>query len=77
VRRRERSGKVVRNAVDKVVWVGKGAAFLVGLAVIFAAVFAVANAVLGDGGGPSLYGGSYRADPTSQLAANGGVGLAA
>jgi len=68
---------VVRNAVDKVVWVGKGAAFLVGLAVIFAAVFAVANAVLGDGGGPSLYGGAYRADPASQLAANGGVGLAA
>ena len=64
MRRRERSGKVIRNAVDKIVWVGKGAAFLVGLAVILAAVFAV----LGAGGRPSLYGGSYRADPTSQLA---------
>lgn len=64
---------MIRNAVDKIVWVGKGAAFLVGLAVILAVVFAV---LLG-AGGPSLYGESYRADPTSQLAANGEAGLAA
>lgn len=63
---------MIRNAVDKIVRVGKGAAFLVGLAVILAAVFAVLGA-----GGPSLYGGFYRADPTSQLAANGEAGLAA
>lgn len=48
---------MVRSAVEKVMWVGKGAVFLVGLVAILAAVFAVANAVLGAGGGPSVSGG--------------------
>ena len=66
---------MVRNAVDRILWVGKGAVFLVGFAAIFAVVFAVANALLG--GGTSFSGESYRADAVTQLAANGGAGLAA
>jgi hypothetical protein len=63
------SGKVVRDVVGRVVWLGKGAVFLVGIAVIFALPFAgaiaVANAVLGSGDGTVLSiesdGGSARA----------------
>ncbi len=67
---------MIGNAVEKIVWVGKVVAFLVGLAVILAAVLAVGNALLGTGG-PSLFGESYRGDPASQLAANGEARLAA
>jgi hypothetical protein len=66
---------VVRNAVDRIVWVAKGAVFLVGFAAIFAVVFAAANALLG--GGTPFSGESYRADPGTQQAASGGAGLAA
>jgi hypothetical protein len=66
---------VVRDAVDRIVWVGKGVVFLVGFAAIFAVVFAVANALLG--GGTSFSGESYRADPGTQQVASGGAGLAA
>jgi hypothetical protein len=62
---------VVRNAVDRIVWVGKEAVFLVG----FAVVFAVANALLGAGGGSPLSEESYRADPITRLTANGEAGL--
>ena len=55
-------------------WVGKGAVFLAGFSAIFAVVFAAANALLGAWGGP-LSGESHRADPVTQLAANGGTGL--
>lgn len=52
---------MIRDAVDRVVRVGKDAVFLVGLAVTFALVLvgaiAGANAVLGDGDGASLSGG--------------------
>lgn len=52
------SGKMVRDVVGRIVWVGKGAVFLAGLAVIFALLFAgasaVATAVLGYGDGTSL-----------------------
>lgn len=56
-----------------------GAVFLAGFVAIFAVVFAAANALLGAGDGPSLSEESYRADPITQLAANGeaGLGLAA
>ena len=40
---------MVRNAVGRIVGVGKGAAFLVGFAAILAVVFAAANALLGGG----------------------------
>jgi hypothetical protein len=66
---------VVRNAVDRILWVGKGAVFLVGFAAILAVVFAVANALLG--GGTSSPGEFYRADPGPQQVASGGAGLAA
>jgi hypothetical protein len=49
---------MVRDVVDRIVWVGKGAVFLAGLAVIFALLVAganaVANAVLGSGDGTVL-----------------------
>ncbi len=66
---------MVRNAVDRIVWVGKGAVFLAGFSAIFAVVFAAANALLGAWGGQPLSGKSHRADPITQLAANGGTGL--
>jgi hypothetical protein len=72
---RKGSGKVVRNAVDRILWVGKGAVFLVGFAAILAVVFAVANALLG--GGTSSPGEFYRADPGPPLATCCGAGLAA
>jgi hypothetical protein len=75
----KRSGKVVKNAVGRSVWVGMGAVFLAGFVAIFAVVFATANVLLGAGGGLSLSEESYRADPITQLTANGeaGLGLAA
>jgi hypothetical protein len=63
---------MVRNAVDRIIWVAKGAVFLVGFAAIFAVVFAVANALLG--GGTSFSGESYRADSGTQQVASGGAG---
>ena len=63
---------MVRNAVDRIIRVAKGAVLLVGFAAIFAVVFAVANALLG--GGTSFPEGSYRADPGTQQAASGGAG---
>jgi hypothetical protein len=71
----KRSGKVVKNAVGRIVWVGTGAVFLAGFVAIFAVVFAAANALLGAGGGPSLFEESYRADSITQLTANGEAGL--
>jgi len=70
---------VVRDAVDKVVWVGKCAVFLVGLAVTFALVFvgaiAVANAVLGPGDGTIFSIEPDGGDQPAQFAANGEAGL--
>ena len=75
--KKEREGGQERGRQDRVG--GMGAVFLAGFVAIFAVVFAAANALLGAGGGPSLSEESYRADPITQLAANGeaGLGLAA
>ena len=65
---------MVRNAVDRIVWVGKGAVFPVGFAAIFAVVFAAANALLGGGtSSPGVLPGG----PGPQQVASGGAGLAA
>ena len=57
-----------KNAVGRIVRVGKGAVFLAGFAGVFAVVFAAANALLGVWGGQPLFGGSHRANPVTQLA---------
>lgn len=67
---------MVSRAVGKIVWVGKGAVFLVGLVVILAVMFVVANALIGAGGGPSLSGESVPIDLISQPGVDGGAGLA-
>lgn len=70
MRSRGRSGRIVGDSVDRVVRVGKGAVFLVGLAVTFALVFvgviAATSAVLGDGEGAFLSG-----DPTGGIRPRG------
>jgi hypothetical protein len=80
--RRKGSGEVFKNAVGRIVWGGKGAVFLANFAAAFAMVFAVAfavafaaaNALLGAWGVQPLFGESHRANPVTQLAANGGAG---
>ena len=70
---------MVRDVVGRVLWVGKGAVFLVGLAVIFALLFAganaVANAVLGSGDGTVLSIESDGGDPLARLTRDGEAGL--
>lgn len=56
---------MVRNAAGKVVWVGKGVVFLVGLVAILAVVFAVANALVGAGSDLYVSGEPGRVDPVS------------
>lgn len=52
--RRERSGEVIRNTVQKVMWVGRSVVFLVGLATILVLAYVLVNATLGSTGKPSL-----------------------
>jgi hypothetical protein len=62
---------VIRSAVDKVMWVGRGTVFLVGLVVILALMFAFVNAMMGASGGPSLSGKFNQVDPVTRWAAGG------
>jgi hypothetical protein len=70
---------MVRDVVGRIVWVGKGAVFLAGLAVIFALLFAgaiaVANAVLGTGDGTVLSIESDGGDPLARLTRDDEAGL--
>ena len=63
---------MARGVVDRIVWVGKGAVLLVGLAVTFALMFAgaiaAANAVLGSGDGTVLSIEPDGGGPPAQLA---------
>jgi hypothetical protein len=53
----------MRSAVEKVMWVGRGVVFLVGLATILDLAFVLVNALLGATGGPSLSGQFNQIDP--------------
>jgi hypothetical protein len=64
---------MVRSVASKVMWVGRATVFLVGLAVILALLFWVANVVLGTGGKPFLPGESNQIDPITQWAEGGGA----
>ena len=61
----------MRSAVDKVMWVGRGTVFLVGLVTILVLAFLLVNAVLGAAGGPSLSGKFNQEDPGARWAAGG------
>ena len=68
---------MVRSVANRVMWVGKATVFLVGLAVILALVFWVANVVLRMGGKPFLPGESDRINGISQqVGSDGGAGRA-
>src|ERR671916_434011 len=62
-KRWKRSGEVMRSAVEKVMWVGRGMVFLVGLVTILVLAFVLVNALLGVTGGPSLSGQFNQIDP--------------
>jgi hypothetical protein len=53
----------MRSAVEKVMWVGRGVVFLVGLVTILVLAFVLVNALLGVTGGPSLFGQFNQIDP--------------
>lgn len=61
----------MRSAVEKVMWVGRGAVFLVGLVTILVLAFVLVNAVLGATGGPSLSGKFNQVDPGARWAVGG------
>jgi hypothetical protein len=61
----------MRSAVDKVMWVGRGTVFLVGLATILVLAFVLVNAVVGASGGPSLSGKFNQVDPGTRWAVGG------
>ena len=67
----ERSNRVVRSAVSKVMWVGRATVFLVGLAVILALMFGVATAAFGDDGDFFKVGRSNFASALSTLSRSG------
>ncbi len=62
---------MVRSVFGKVMWVGRATVFLVGLAVILALVFGVANMALGATGGNFLLGKRNVADAVSTLVKQG------
>jgi hypothetical protein len=64
---------MVRSVVNRVMWVGRATVFMVGLAVILALVFWVANVVLGVGGKPFLPGEPDRINTITQQIGSGGA----
>jgi hypothetical protein len=61
----------MRSAVEKIMWVGRGTVFLIGLVTIFVLAFVLLNAVLGATGGPSLSGKFNQIDPGARWAVGG------
>jgi hypothetical protein len=59
---------MVRSTVKKVMWVGRGTVFLVGLAVIVALVLGVASMALGANGQPFILGENNAATALTRLA---------
>src|SRR5215203_3512575 len=64
---------MVRSALSKVMWVGRGTVFLVGLAVILAFVFGVASAAFGANGQAWILGQGNVATAITKLAGAAGV----
>ncbi len=61
---------MIKNAVGKVMWVGRATVFLVGLAVVLALVLGLASAALGTTGGNFILGKANGATTVSKLTAN-------